>query len=99
MVIFGDDFRPMALRPRLSPGLPLSKSRLLMVNKTKTAWRLPGCTENIKYDNQIIFGGLAIMVIFGDDFRPIALRPWLSPGLPLSNDFIRFSKRALLCLS
>jgi hypothetical protein len=38
---------------------------------------------NTKY-TFVIFGGLAVMVTFGDG-RPIALRRRLSPGLPLSD--------------
>jgi len=33
----------------------------------------------------VVFGGLAIMVTFVT-VDPLALRPRLSPGLPLSND-------------
>jgi hypothetical protein len=71
---------PMALRPRLSPGLPLSN---------ETGWQKqsgPGIQARFKYKQRTahVFGGLAILIT-GGDFRPMALRPRLSPGLPLSD--------------
>ena len=73
------DFRPLALRPRFSTGLPLSDEQCKV--PTKRAWffarlvkiillfhlRQPGCHNHILRD-----------------FRPLALRPRFSTGLLFS---------------
>gem|GEM_PF-4270232 len=76
---------PLALRPRLSPGLPLSNDK---VNK---GWVFKKTSEpgfarlavNKTSKNKMNFGGLAIMVTCVT-LDPLALRPRLSPGLPFS---------------
>ena len=80
---------PLALRRRLSPGLPLSNSRaetnfLLEENSE------PGCGPGspLRYIDyrSMVFGGLAIMVT-NVTVDPLALRPRFSPGLPFSDVF------------
>lgn len=87
---------PLALRPRLSPGLPLSNSRaetnfLLEENSE------PGCGPGspLRYIDyrSMIFGGLAIMVT-NVTVDPLALRPRFSPGLPLSLRTLKGTKNA-----
>jgi hypothetical protein len=87
---------PLALRPRLSPGLPLSNDKVmkndLLTNK-KRAWYV----TRLAARNRVAgfrFGGLAIMVTCVT-VDPLALRPRFSPGLPLS---IRLFS-CLACLS
>jgi hypothetical protein len=67
------DFRSMALRLRLSPGLPLSNKWLYKTSGPGVDQvRERGITSN----ESIVFGGLAIMDVLGT-----SLDPWLCvPG-------------------
>jgi hypothetical protein len=75
---------PLALRPRLSPSLPLSNDKMMkryLLTKTKS----PGVSQarRAQLCCGYCFGGLAI-VVTSVTLDPLALRPRLSPGLPLS---------------
>jgi hypothetical protein len=86
---------PLALRPRLSPGLPLSNEKTDMDTfwkKTKSLGN-PGLRKE-----KIIFGGLAIIVT-GVTLDPLALRPRLSPGLPYSDVFFKSYSKAFSMFS
>jgi hypothetical protein len=74
-------FRPMALRPRLSPGLPLSVRVMQCVKELPDIKTGQKFQARRKYYIDLTFGNLAIIAI-EDGFRPIVLRPRLSPGLP-----------------
>ena len=79
---------PLALRPRLSPGLPLSNSRaetVYLLEENGEPGNGPSSPLQLKY-RSMIFGGLAIMVT-NVTLDPLALRPWFSPGLPFSYVF------------
>jgi hypothetical protein len=57
--------------------------------KTKASRKFQArCIEK----HTFVFGGLAIIACYG--FRPRTLRPWFSPGLPLSNKRIISDIRA-----
>ena len=75
---------PLALRPRLSPGLPLSNDKVVTdwrpTNKTSLGYPRLAARNVVAV---FCFGGLAIMVTCVT-VDPLALRPRLSPGLPLS---------------
>jgi hypothetical protein len=76
IVLLVQDGRSMALRPRLSTGLPLSNKLIERCKQNE-----PGFSRLARED-QLFFGGLAVMVLLVQDGRPIALRPRLSTGLP-----------------
>ncbi len=120
------DFRPLALRPRLLPGLPLSDVVVFSTDRfgffslyligdgwflypfcltgfTGRAFVKPNLSVDRPYDkknlasdkqSQIITKSICDLRRPGNhghwfDFRPLALRPRFSPGLPLS-DFYCF---------
>ena len=86
---------PLALRPRLSPGLPLSneKNGGGLLWKKRKAWEFPRLARWPRTRAWNIFGGLAILVT-SVTLDPLALRPRLSPGLPLSEFFCLLSEHA-----
>jgi len=73
---------PLALRPRLSPSLPLSLQlwNVQIINEKKRTWVRQVRQRGNVY---IYFGGLAIITTCVV-LDPLALRPRLSPSLPLS---------------
>jgi|WetSurMetagenome_2_1015567.scaffolds.fasta_scaffold454729_2 hypothetical protein len=80
---------PLALRPRFSPGLPLSNDKVVnWLKKIKEPGFMsrPARINNNKNKDIVIFGGLAIMVRWRT-LDPLALRPRFSPGLLLSDIF------------
>ena len=84
IIVTGVTVDPLALRRRLSPGLPLSLQQE-MISKNKRACCFTGSPESINLQELIqSLGGLAIIVT-GVTVDPLALRRRLSPGLPLSD--------------
>jgi hypothetical protein len=71
----------MALRPRLSTGLPLSNEQMVRFQQKEPGKR-PGSR---RVSDGVIFGNLAILIPYGGMVDPMALRPRLSTGLLLSD--------------
>jgi len=76
----------VTLRPRFSPGLPLSVGWLLLL-ATKTTLRMPGLFTNVGLSS--FFGNLAILPVQAGG-RPMVLRLRFSPDLPLSEAKLTF---------
>ncbi len=83
---------PLSTNPRLDSSQTIKSivefgwGRKCCVSSTSLNTRGGGTQQEWDVTFMVVFGGLAILAVLGTAVDPLALRPRLSPGLPLSNE-------------